>query len=348
MPKPEPTRIARSKFPRSLVLTLAQRACYHCSNPDCRRLTSGPHSRKDKSLISGEAAHIFGANSGSARFDGSMSARARSEITNAIWLCVECHTVIDRDPDRYEASLLFRWKDEHDRYIASERSSLGDRLRYEDKLQQIEEFSSYPAPIRRILLDRPPAWEWRLTAELLRFLCRSELRKLTDLRGGLYTRPLQQVTLHEFTAWISLQLATMSQLLAPIEKILPKLLASWGEKNQPGDAGEILHYCLLIRDLLRNVGLHEEKVTFIYIPRECERVVELIKGIVASQAEKILQIPDHIEDAIAFLGTEHSGTVENPTLLSHEIVFEVPEDWEMEFTAELESLTRYIEQQIGL
>lgn len=348
MPKRGLGRTSGSKFPKSLLVTLAQRACYHCSNPDCRRLTSGPHSRKEKSLISGEGAHIFGANAGSARFDSNMSALARSEITNAIWLCVECHTLIDRDPDQYQPSLLFRWKDEHDSYIASERGSLGDRLRHEEKLKRFEEFSMYPAPIRRILLDRPPAWEWRLTAELLRYLCRPEFRKLADLRGGLYTSPLQRITLEQFTGWISLQLATMSQLLAPTERIFPRLMASWGEHKQDGDASEILHYCLLMRDLLRNVVLHEETITFIYIPPECERLVHLLKGIVAGQAEKIQQIPDSLDNAIALIGTELGGTEENPTILSHDIVFEVPENWEMEFHQELERLSQHIEGELGI
>lgn len=48
---------------------LAKRAAQICSNPSCRRPTSGPHHDPSKALNLGEAAHIRGAHPGSARFD---------------------------------------------------------------------------------------------------------------------------------------------------------------------------------------------------------------------------------------------------------------------------------------
>ena len=72
------------KFGAKTVQTLARRAANICSNPDCRRTTTGPAEEPTKAINIGEAAHIFGANPGSKRFRLEMSGRARSEITNAI------------------------------------------------------------------------------------------------------------------------------------------------------------------------------------------------------------------------------------------------------------------------
>ena len=102
--------------------TLAKRAAQTCSNPDCRRRTSGPHTDDDKSVNLGEAAHIKAAREGVARYDPNMTDEERSHISNGIWLCRECAGRIDRDEERFPVELLQRWKKEHeDSVLAGER-----------------------------------------------------------------------------------------------------------------------------------------------------------------------------------------------------------------------------------
>src|SRR5436190_17522523 len=95
------------RFTRQTIDTVAKRAGNICSNPDCQAITIGPAEAPDKSVNVGEAAHIFGANSGSARFQEGMSPTERADITNAIWLCRICHKLIDADATRFPAPLLF-------------------------------------------------------------------------------------------------------------------------------------------------------------------------------------------------------------------------------------------------
>lgn len=45
-------------FSERTKATLAKRAGQACSNPECRRPTSGPHSDESKAINLGEAAHI--------------------------------------------------------------------------------------------------------------------------------------------------------------------------------------------------------------------------------------------------------------------------------------------------
>lgn len=94
-------------FSPKTIDTLAKRAGYLCSNPDCRARTVGPNSEPDKATIIGEAAHIYGARPGAVRFNPKMTDVARAEITNGIWLCRNCHKIIDRDPDDHPFDLLF-------------------------------------------------------------------------------------------------------------------------------------------------------------------------------------------------------------------------------------------------
>jgi hypothetical protein len=48
----------RDEFSRDVQRTVAGRAAYICSNLDCRDWTVQPHSDPEKSLTTGEAAHI--------------------------------------------------------------------------------------------------------------------------------------------------------------------------------------------------------------------------------------------------------------------------------------------------
>lgn len=97
--------------------TLAKRAGQVCSNPDCRRPTSGPHSDENKALNLGEAAHIRAARPGQARYDPSMTDGDRAAISNGIWLCKECARKIDLDEAKYPVGLLVQWREAHEKWI---------------------------------------------------------------------------------------------------------------------------------------------------------------------------------------------------------------------------------------
>ncbi|MFC1971038.1 hypothetical protein ACFLV0_03785 [Chloroflexota bacterium] len=107
--------------------TLAKRAGQVCSNPDCRRPTSGPHSDEDKALNLGEAAHIKGARTGTARYDLNMTDKERSGIPNGIWLCRECARKIDLDEAKYTAEVLIEWKKAHDSWITAGKPATAGR-----------------------------------------------------------------------------------------------------------------------------------------------------------------------------------------------------------------------------
>jgi tetratricopeptide (TPR) repeat protein len=89
---------------------LARRVGYRCSNPGCRKLTSGPQVDPTKALNIGVAAHIAAASPGGKRYDSTMSPKERKSINNGIWLCQNCAKLVDNDEQRYPTSLLLGWK----------------------------------------------------------------------------------------------------------------------------------------------------------------------------------------------------------------------------------------------
>lgn len=114
--RPNPTRFGfqhmRDDFPKPVLDTLAKRVGYRCSNPACRKLTSGPHTDDTKVLNVGVGSHITAASPGGPRYDPSLSQEQRRSQDNGIWLCQNCGKLVDNDEARYGKEVLFRWKQE--------------------------------------------------------------------------------------------------------------------------------------------------------------------------------------------------------------------------------------------
>ncbi len=113
----------RDDFSPQTKRTVASRAGYRCSSPDCRRATVGPSHESPTSIASvGVAAHISAAASGpgARRHDPSMSSESRSDISNAIWLCANHATLIDRDDILYTREKLKQMKLDHEAWCIEE------------------------------------------------------------------------------------------------------------------------------------------------------------------------------------------------------------------------------------
>ncbi len=105
---------------------LANRAGQACSNPECRKQTSGPHSNESEAINIGEAAHIRAARPSQARYDASMTDKERATISNGIWLCRECARRIDVDEAKYPVAILVEWKSTHEKWILEGRPPTQD------------------------------------------------------------------------------------------------------------------------------------------------------------------------------------------------------------------------------
>lgn len=100
----------RDDFSAATKEILAKRVGYKCSNPNCRKPTSGPQSDPEKTINIGVAAHITAASSDGPRYDPFLSKVERKAVTNGIWLCQSCSKLIDSDVFRYTIGLLSDWK----------------------------------------------------------------------------------------------------------------------------------------------------------------------------------------------------------------------------------------------
>ncbi len=110
----------RDDFSEKTKRALALRANHRCSF--CSIATSGPSEESPSAAVNiGEAAHIHAARPGGRRYLTEMTPEQRSHITNAIWLCANHSTEIDRDETRYTADFLRQMKSEHEHRVDLER-----------------------------------------------------------------------------------------------------------------------------------------------------------------------------------------------------------------------------------
>lgn len=100
----------RDDFPKIVRDTLARRVAWRCSNPQCRRLTCGPHTQPDQAISVGVAAHITAASSGGPRYDPLLTSGERCSIGNGVWLCQICARLVDSDTARFPVDVLRTWK----------------------------------------------------------------------------------------------------------------------------------------------------------------------------------------------------------------------------------------------
>jgi len=267
------------KFTTKIIDTLSKRAANWCSNPECRVLTAGPSEIPEKSVNIGEAAHIYGAKAGAARYQVDMSDTARSEITNAIWLCRNCHKLVDNDPVRFPAELLFNWRNVHENYVIQQIGTHNDHLRAQISEKEIADFSMESPLARQIIHDRPDFWEYSLTSELLRDYLKNSLRTWNDLQRGLYVKDFSVVGEHEFGSWLRLKLRELSDLLAVLGPLYTReLTIAWGEVSVPGNPIEIRHICKLIQDAAERLVRYEEDVKFVHAPEEFDGVIDMMAG----------------------------------------------------------------------
>ena len=327
-------------FNKSTVDTLAKRAAFRCSNPDCRAATVGPNGDPDKYTLIGEAAHIFGARSRAARFVSDMTDYARSEITNAIWLCRNCHKLVDQDEKSHPANLLFEWREDHERFVLSQLGSPGDVVRDRTHEAELLLLKDYPPIVRRIAIDKPPGWEYRLAAELMRTLNKPAFRRLKDLRNGLYINSLEPVARDDGLRWLLDRLSEMERLIGPMSGILSSLTLSFGDPGEPGDVQEIHHNSCLLRDSITRVVEHEERLSFVKLDEIYLPALQLLQGRLATQTEKLATLPDQLDEIVSKYANRPADPGQPPETVAIEVVFELPDDWGNRFNRELRKIER--------
>ncbi|TDX11942.1 HNH endonuclease [Buttiauxella sp. BIGb0552] len=101
-----------SKFSYQTKFTIFIESRLYCANPACRKPLTSYDEEESKTLLQGEACHIYPARDRGPRFDAAHSSPEELKSPeNGIALCRDCHNLVDADPQHYTAEILTGWKD---------------------------------------------------------------------------------------------------------------------------------------------------------------------------------------------------------------------------------------------
>lgn len=322
-------------FGRNVVEALAKRAGLICSNIDCRAGTCGPSDDSAVAINIGEAAHIYGATPTGARFRDTMTDSARAEITNGIWLCRNCHKLVDSDPKRFPAELLFQWREFHEQYITSKLGTRTDLLRLEIERQEVEKFKQDSALAKQIVRDKPDGWEYRLTAELLKDYLRDTIRAWNDLQRGLYSRPTITVASEDAGPWFSAKSDEVCRLARTVKALYSEELPrAWGKLGEPGNASEIKHVCKLVRSVYDQILNWEESVRFVSVEVPFTQICNLLPGALGRQLDRLESVPRMLDEVVDW-SEDHPGEQGH---FHFKFSLDLPDEWLEQIETELKEL----------
>ncbi len=317
---------------------VARRAGHTCSNPDCQAPTAGPAEQPSKAVSIGEAAHIFGAMPNAARYRSEMSDAGRRDTANAVWLCRNCHKIVDADELRYPPEVLFRWRADHERSALERLGSRSAIVRFDVLERKYMKLFGDNDLAMQIAREQAPHWEYRLSAELLRHYLDGPATRWRDLRDGLYTKRWTRLRPDEALPWLQMKMREATAFIPPLMQLYTERLPhSWGPSGQPGDVSEIDRVCRLIGSMGDELVRWEEDMTFTRVPAQLEGIREQLSGFCGHQFEELLKVAGVLDDGIERAELGESTTVR------HTIVFDVPEGWNECLAEQFESLNALID-----
>jgi hypothetical protein len=249
-----------------------------------------------------------------------MASADRSDITNAIWLCGNCHKLVDDDPGRYPAGLLFEWQREHEKRMAEQVGKAGAEIRHRYEIRHLEEFGRLSYLAERLLLEKGDLWEYRLTSELLRYEMAPELRRWDALRRGLYMKPTVRVAVREFGHWLADRISEALKITSAFEELMnQEFHRAWGEPGVAGDDSQIISTCRSCAEMCSSALAWEEQVRFAKTHNAFDDVLYLLRGVMGGVIDQAARVPKFMAET--FDGKPESGTYFlNLTLV-------LPEDW---------------------
>ncbi|MGJ7574550.1 HNH endonuclease [Variovorax sp. RB2P76] len=262
-----------------------------------------------------------------------MSSTERSAITNAIWLCGNCHKLVDDDPGRFPVGLLFEWQQSHEQAIAENVGKTGVKLRKKYEARHLEEFGRLSYLAERIVSEKDEYWEYRLTAEVLRFELAPILRRWRALNCDLYVRPISRISGTDFLPWFQLKLSEVTALASAFGQLMNvEIDRAWGEPGKPGSDIDIVTAAKLVGEMCQSCLDWEESICFTRVDPAFEEVRMLFVGVAGRVINEAAKLP-------AFLVETFSA---DPTAGSYrlELVLDLAEGWEEEIDAAMDRASK--------
>lgn len=101
----------RDDFKKSTRDFLRESAGNNCVNPACGKPTNAKSAVEEKIVSNGIGAHVSAASPGGPRYNPALTREQRSAADNGAWLCANCATMVDVDPQRFPIECIRGWQE---------------------------------------------------------------------------------------------------------------------------------------------------------------------------------------------------------------------------------------------
>jgi hypothetical protein len=220
-------------------------------------------------------------------------------------------------PLAHPAELLFEWRRQHERAMGMQ---LGQRLAAKVQDRALAAYPDAGYLAEQIILDRPIAWEFKLTAELLLHLLAPVRRRARNINQGLYAKSLTWISDEEFVPWLQIRMDEIMQQVEVLKNLVENELAyAWGAPGIPGSVDDIYNACLLLRDAADRLLDFEDVVRSARVSDRFKKANALFKGLAVPLIEEIFRVPVFIQKI--FSVSEPTGQH------SLDLVFALPHGW---------------------
>lgn len=185
---------------------------------------------------------------------------------------------------------------------------------------------------KRICRERPDAWEYRLTLEMLQSRMKPVLQRWDALKRGLYSKSSIRVARSNSVDWMLDKISEAEHLVGSFDLLSNEEFAkAWGAPGEAGDADAIVSTSRLFAEMCATALEWEERVRFAIVDPAFERVRRQFVGIGGRFIDEAAKLPAFMAAILA--DDEASGT---HTL---NMVLSLPENWVRDVRAALEKAT---------
>lgn len=270
------------------------------------------------------------------RFEIETALRTGKQIIPVLIDDAEMPRAIDFPPHLAQIAMLNAAKLRHENF-QSDCHALADKLslilaqsgRRGATRRELEAFKSESTRAQRLVAERPPGWEYLLTAELFTNYLKEPLRRMSDMSAGFYSIPKTSLRDDEASIeFLQQKLNAGSGMIDPLQKVMTtELTRAWGEPGIPGDPCEILHVYKLIERAAQVMVDWEHDLRSYTVTDRLKPSHDLLHGILARQLNKMKAFPSTLVDAVDLAIARPN---EKHEVYFH-VVFDMPDGWERNF-----------------
>ncbi|MFZ3484770.1 hypothetical protein [Sphingomonas sp. 3-13AW] len=155
------------------------------------------------------------------------------------------------------------------------------------------------AEAQRIISDKPDAWEYRLTVEVLQTEMAPTIQRWDALKRGLYSKPTSRIAEDASLAWLKDRLDEVTSLTGSFSALANEEFAkAWGEPGQPGDAAAIVSTSKLFAEMCAGALAWEERVRFTILDDVFDPTRRLFIGIAGTFIGEAVKLPSFIKSIL--------------------------------------------------